>query len=83
MNYPDNIEEIKKFAEEIEIDVKYLLGEKWEGELNLRSVKSLPANIIFNVSGHLDLSFVKSLSSYIVFNVGGFFEFVFCQNFTR
>jgi hypothetical protein len=27
MNYPENIEEIKKFAIEIGIDVKYLLGE--------------------------------------------------------
>ena len=71
MNYPNNIEEIKKFTEKIGIDVKYLLGEKWKGSLNLSSVKSLPPNIVFNVGGYLYLSFVKSLPSNIVFNVGG------------
>lgn len=70
MNYPDNIEEIKKFAEEIGIDVKYLLGEKWKGSLNLSSVKSLPPNIVFNVGGYLDLSSVKTMPDNIVFNVG-------------
>ena len=71
MNYPENIEEIKKFAEEIEIDVKYLLGEKYEGNLSLPSVQSLPANIVFNVGGHLNLYSVLSLPNNIVFNVGG------------
>ena len=71
MNYPDNIEEIKKFAEEIKIDVKYLLGEKYDGLLFLDSVKSLPENIVFNVDGSLILNSVRSLSANIVFNVGG------------
>ena len=53
MNYPDNIEEIKKFAEEIKIDVKYLLGEKYDGLLFLDSVKSLPSNIVFNVKRNI------------------------------
>ena len=71
MNYPDNIEEIKKFAKKIKLDVEYLLGEKYKGALNLRSVKSLSANIVFNVGGFLWLDSVKSLSDNIVFNVGG------------
>ena len=70
MNYPENIEEIEKFAKDINIDVKYLLGEKYERSLWLYSVRSLPANIVFNVGGHLDLRFVESLPENIVFNVG-------------
>jgi hypothetical protein len=72
MDYPDNIEEIKKFAEEIDLDVKYLLGEKYEGDLWLYFVESLPANIVFNVGGYLDLRSVESLPANIVFNVGGY-----------
>ena len=46
MNYPENIEEIRKFAEKINLDVKYLLGEKYEGGLKfLDIVEHLPANI--------------------------------------
>ena len=71
MNYPPNIEEIRKFAEEYGIDVKYLLGEKYESGLDLFSVKSLPDNIVFNVGGWLILSSVKSLPNNVVFNVGG------------
>ena len=70
MNYPENIEEIKKFAEEIGIDVKYLLGEKYEGNLHLCFVESLPNNIVFNIGGWLDLSSVRSLPANIVFDVG-------------
>ena len=69
MNYPENIEEIEKFAEEIDIDVKYLLGEKWEGDLYLPYVKSLPDNIAFDVGGSLDLHSVESFSSNTIFNV--------------
>ena len=72
MNYPDNIEEIKKFAEEIKLDVRYLLGEKYDGNLNLAYVQSLPDNIVFNVGGGLVLYSVKSLPDNIVFNVGGY-----------
>ena len=71
LNYPENIEEIKKFAEDHGIDVKYLLGEKWEGDLDMYSVKSLPENIVFNVGGFLDLRSVKSLPENIVFDVSG------------
>ena len=71
MNYPDNIEEIKKFAKRINLDVKYLLGEKYDGFLFLGSVRSLPENIVFNVSGWLDLYSVESLPDNIEFNVGG------------
>ena len=59
MIYPPNIKEIQKFAEEIELDVKYLLGEIYNGNLNLFYVKSLPANIVFNVGGWLNLFSVK------------------------
>lgn len=69
MNYPENIEEIKKFAKEIGIDVKYLLGEKYEGGLSLSSVESLPANIVFDVGGWLYLNSVESLPDNVVFNV--------------
>lgn len=71
MNYPNNIEEIKKFAREIGIDEKYLLGKKYEGYLRLPFVESLPDNIIFNVGGWLSLRSVKSLSSNTIFNVIG------------
>ena len=70
-NLPSNIKEIEKFAEEIRIDVKYLLGEKYVGDLNLNSVESLPANIVFNVGGDLYLYSVQSLFDNTVFNVGG------------
>ena len=70
MIYPENIEEIKEFSVEIGIDVKYLLGERYEGNLYLYSVESLPDNIVFNVGGFLDLSSVESLPANIVFNVG-------------
>ena len=69
--YPENIEEIKKFAEMINIDVKYLLGEKYEDRLALDFVESLPDNIQFNVGGDLYLYSVQSLSDNTVFNVGG------------
>ena len=74
MEFPENIEEIKKFAKKIKLDVKYLLGEKYEGYLNLSSVESLPKNIIFNVGADLNLSFVKSLPDNIIFNVGGYLD---------
>ena len=51
--YPENIEEIERFSKIIGIDVKYLLGEKWEGNLLLPTVKSLPVNIVFNVGGKI------------------------------
>ena len=70
--YPKNIEEIKKFAEKINIDVKYLLGERYEDNLYLHSVKTLPNNIIFNVGGSLYLYYVQSLPDIIIFNVGGY-----------
>ena len=71
MNYPENIEEIKKFANDNNINVKYLLGEKWEGNLHLRSVESLPENIVFVVGGLMNLPYVRSLPDNIVFDVDG------------
>ena len=68
---PENIEEIRKFADEIGIDVKYLLGEKYEGDLYLSYVCYLPDNIVFNVGEFLFLCSVKSLPSVIIFNVSG------------
>jgi hypothetical protein len=53
VKYPKNIEEIKKFAEDNNIVVKYLLGERYEDNLDLCSVKSLSANIKFNVGGKI------------------------------
>ena len=50
MVYPENIEEIKKFAEGICIDVKYLLGKRYGCSLYLTSVESLPSNTIFNIN---------------------------------
>ena len=70
-NLPSNIKEIEKFAKKIKLDVKYLLGEKYVGDLNLNSVKSLSENIVFNVGGYLNLHSVESLPANIVFNVGG------------
>jgi hypothetical protein len=70
MTYPDNIEEIKKFAKKIKLNVKYLLGEKYEGYMNLYFVLYLPKNIIFNVDGDLYLDSVESLPDNIKFNVG-------------
>lgn len=55
MNYPENIEEIKKFADENRIDVKYLLGERYGYSLYFTSVESLPANTKFNVDGNIYL----------------------------
>ena len=72
MNYPKNIKEIKKFAKSINLDVKYLLGEKYESNLWFDYIESLPDNIVFNVGGSLTLPSVKSLPENIVFNVGGF-----------
>ena len=69
MNYPENVEEIRKFAKKINLDVKYLLGEKYEGHLYLSSVKSLPANIVFNVGDDLHLYSVESLPANVLFNV--------------
>ena len=80
MNYPDNIEEIKKFAKVNNIDVKYLLGENWEGNLNLSFVESLPANIEFDVGGYLNLTCVESLPENIKFNVGGSLSFPYVRS---
>ena len=78
--YPKNIKEIKKFAKIINLDVKYLLGEKYDGFLFLGFVRSLPENIVFNVRGGLDLSSVRSLPANIVFNVGGYLNLYSVQS---
>ena len=69
MVHPENIEEIKKFAEGICIDVKYLLGKRYGCSLYLTSVVSLPDNIVFDVGGSLYLPSVESLPSNTIFNI--------------
>jgi hypothetical protein len=73
--YPKNIEEIKKFAEDIGIDVKYLLGKKWKGDLFLGFVRHVPAHGQFNVDGCLGFIRVDSIHSSVVFNVSGKVKF--------
>lgn len=71
MVYPPNIDEIRKFAGKINLDVKYLLGERYEDNLNLRFVESLPADIVFNVNSFLNLGYVRSIPANTVFNIKG------------
>ena len=71
MFYPKNIEEIKMFARDIGIDVKYLLGKKWKGNLLLGGVRHVPAHVQFNVDGWLGFIRVDSVHSSVVFNVSG------------
>ena len=71
MKYPENIEEIENFAEEIKLDVKYLLGERYGYSLSFTYVESLPANIVFNVGDWLVLDSVQSLPTNTKFNVDG------------
>lgn len=72
MNYPTNIEEIRKFAKEIKLDVKYLLGETYNGNLDLTLVEKIkiPANVQFNVRGDLWLGGVVTLPENVTFDVG-------------
>ena len=69
MNCPPNIEEIRKYAEEIKLDVKYLLGEKYYGNLFLSSCVRIPSNVVFNVVDSMFSPFIVSLPSDVVFNV--------------
>lgn len=69
---PENIEEIKKFAEEIKLDVKYLLGEKWEGDLNLNGVTNIPRNVYFNVERDLLLPDLRYVPEGVWFYVGAY-----------
>ena len=69
MNMPVNYKEIEEFAKNINLDVKFLLGEFYEKSLYLNSLQSLPENITFNVGGYLDLSSFQSLPENITFNV--------------
>ena len=55
MVYPENVEEIRRFAKEIKLDVKYLLGETYEGKFLLLTDLYLPSNIVFNVGGKIYL----------------------------
>ena len=70
MNKPVNYKEIEEFAKTINLDVKYLLGEFYEGNLYLSSLKKLPENTTFNVGGYLDLRSLTSLPANTTFNVG-------------
>ena len=71
MSYPKNIEEIKMFAKDIGIDVKYLLGKKRKGDLFLGFVGHVPVHVQFNVDGCLGFIRVDSIHSSVVFNVSG------------
>ena len=61
MNTPSNYKEIEAFAKSINLDVKYLLGEKYEGSLVLCYLKTLPENFNVTVGGNLDLCSLKTL----------------------
>ena len=61
MNTPSNYKEIEAFAKSINLDVKYLLGEKYEGNIYLCSLTSLPENFNVTVGGNLRLDSLKSL----------------------
>ena len=71
MSYPENIEEIKMFAKDVGIDVKYLLGKKWKRNMLLGFVRHVPANVQFNVDGWLGFVRVDSVHSNVIFNVDG------------
>ena len=66
MNKPVNYKEIEEFAKKIGLDVKFLLGEFYEGTLVLNSLQSLPENIVFNVGGRLYLNSLQSLPENVV-----------------
>ena len=69
MIYPPNIEEIRKFAEENGIDVKYLLGEKYSYGMIFNS-RQMPENIVFNVEA-LWLHLLVDVPANTVFNIKG------------
>ena len=60
MNKISNYKEIEAFAKSINLDVKYLLGEKYEGDLDLSSLTSIPENFNVTVGGTL---WLRSLTS--------------------
>ena len=71
MNTPSNYKELEAFAKSINLDVKYLLGEKYEGNLDLSSLTSLPENFNVTVGGYLDLGSVTSIPENFNVTVGG------------
>ena len=71
MNTPSNYKELEEFAKSINLDVKYLLGEKYEGSLYLNSLTSLPENFNVTVGGNIDLSSLKTLPENFNVTVGG------------
>ena len=73
MIYPPNIEEIRKFAEETYIDVKYLLGEKYPYGMVFNSLY-IPENIVFNVKV-LWLNNLVNVPANTVFNIEGILRF--------
>lgn len=72
MVYQSNIEEIIKFAEEINLDVKYLLGERYNGNLDLSFVTDIPNGVKFYIKGDLYLPNISCVPSDVVFNVGSY-----------
>ena len=69
MIYPENIEEIRKFADENGVDEKYLLGEKYSYGMIFNS-RQMPENIVFNVKTLWLFRLVK-VPANTVFNVDG------------
>ena len=71
MNKLSNYKEIEAFANSINLDVKYLLGEKYEGSLDLSSLTSLPENFNVTVGGSLWLDSLTSIPENFNVTVGG------------
>ena len=71
MNKHSNYKEIEAFAKSINLDVKYLLGEKYEGSLVLSSLTSLPENFNVTVGGSLYLCSLKTLPENYKINLKG------------
>ena len=71
MNKLSNYKEIEAFAKSINLDVKYLMGEKYGGNLDLSSLTSIPENFNVTVVGDLDISSLTSLPENFNVTVGG------------
>ena len=70
---PKNLKEIELFAEKYNLTLKQLIeGELIKGNLDLRSLTTLPDNTTFNVGCSLDLDSLTTLPDNTTFNVGGY-----------
>lgn len=70
-NYPENIEEIRKFAKKIDLDVKYLLGEKLDRCLWIYT-DYIPSNVILNIGESLMADSLQSIPTGVVIQVGNY-----------